>query len=159
MNGLALRCCAVLLLLCCALFRVAPAHAGPTTCSATVTTLAFGSVVPASSLTYSTATLTYTCTTTLNNPDHVAACFRIPAGPFDSANANPRNMQNLLLLLLKYQIYQDSAYTIPWGSNTGTLGTQYYVPVLVPANGTTTGTLTIYGQVLAGQTTDRKSVV
>jgi spore coat protein U-like protein len=130
-----------------------PAHAGPTTCSATVTTLAFGNVTPQSSLTYSTATLTYTCTTTQNNADYIAACFRIPAGLFDATNANPRNMQYLLINLLQYQIYQDSAHTLPWGSNSGTLGTQYYVPVMVPANGSTTGTLTLYGEVLAGQTT------
>ncbi len=153
MNSSVLRCCLVLLLLGCGLFRMVPAQAAPTTCSATVTTLAFGNVTPQSSLTYTTATLTYTCTTTSNSADFIAACFRIPAGPFDSANANPRNMQNLLLLLLQYQIYQDAAHTMPWGSISGTLGTQLYVPVMVPAHGTTIGTATLYGEVLPGQTT------
>jgi spore coat protein U-like protein len=152
-NSSLLRCCAVLLLLGCGLLRMAPVQAAPTTCSATVTTLAFGTVNPQSSLTYSTATLTYSCTTTSNNADFIAACFRIPAGPFDSANANPRNMEDVLLQLLQYQIYQDAAHTMPWGSISGTLGTQLYVPVMVPANGTTTGTATLYGEVLAGQTT------
>jgi spore coat protein U-like protein len=148
-----LRCCAVLLLLGCGLIRMEPAHAGPTTCSATVSTLAFGNVTPQSSLTYSTATLTYTCTTTSNSADYIAACFRIPVGPHDAAMANPRDMQAGAGQLLQFQIYQDSAHTIPWGSNSGTLGTQYYVPVMVPALGTTTGTLTMYGEVLDGQTT------
>ena len=154
MNSALLRCCAVLLLLGCALFRMEPAHAGPTTCTATVTTLAFGNVTPQSSLTYSTATLTYTCTTTSNSNDYIAACFQIPLGPHDAANANPRNMQAGAGQLLQYQIYQDAAHTIPWGWNNGSPApTEYYVQVMVPANGSKTGTLTLYGEVLAGQTT------
>jgi spore coat protein U-like protein len=153
MNRELLRGCAVLLLVGCALLRMEPAHAAPTTCSATVTTLAFGNVSPQSSLTYSTATLTYTCTTTSNNPDYIAACFQIPVGPYDAGAANPRNMQAGAGQLLQYQIFQDAAHTVTWGWNNGNPHAEYYVPVMVPANGSKTGTLTLYGEVLPGQTT------
>jgi spore coat protein U-like protein len=154
MNPSLLRCCAVLLLLGCGLFQMTPAHAGPTTCTATVTTLAFGNVNPQSSLTDTTATLTYTCTTTSNSNDYIAACFRIQVGPYDTANAHPRNMQAGAGQLLGYYIYQDSGHTTVWGANNGpALGKDYYLPLIVPARGSTTGTITMYGEVLGGQTT------
>jgi len=55
--------------------------------------------------------------------------------------------------LLQFQIYQDAARTVLWGSNSGTAGTQLYVQVMIPANGSASGTATLYGQVLAGQNT------
>ncbi|QDL35980.1 spore coat U domain-containing protein [Rhodoferax sediminis] len=141
-----------LLLISCGMFGAVPAHAAPFSCSATMTTLAFGTVNPLSSQTDASATLSYTCTTNDNSNHYLAACFRIGQGPSDAANANPRRMQAGAGPYLQFQIYQDAARTNPWGSNSGTLGTELYVQVLVPAKGATSGVATLYGRVLAGQT-------
>lgn len=139
-------------LLGCGAFSAVPAHAGPVTCSASMTNLAFGSVNPQSSQTDATATLNYTCTNNSNGVVNVAACFGIGVGGFDAASANPRRLQSGVGQYLQFQIYQDAALSQPWGSDSGTVGTQLYVQVQVAAKGSASGTATLYGRLLAGQT-------
>jgi len=129
------------------------ARAAPVTCTGSFTNLAFGSVTAAASQTDATATLNYTCTNSGGSVRYIAACFRIGIGPNDQASANPRQMLAAAGQYLQFQIYQDSARTTLWGSSSGTTGTQLYVQVIAPAKGSASGSATVYGRVLSGQTT------
>ena len=143
----------------CALGLVAGLAATPAVaidCNASMSALAFGNVNPLSSQTGATATLNYTCTNSANQVRSARVCFSIgePAG----GPTNPRLMHDAGAHALQFQLYQDAAYALVWGSDFfGAFSTPMEVTVTVPArasgtNGSTSGTRTMYGRVNAGQT-------
>lgn len=154
MNKSLLRLLAVLLLAVGGLLHVAPARAAGITCtSASMSAVSFGTVNPLSSLTTTTATLTYSCNNTDKNNTHSATvCFSI--GEPGGAQTNPRQMSSGGNKL-NFQLYTDGGYTQVWGSQFfGTFLTPLMVNVTLAKNGTlNNATATLYAQILGGQTT------
>lgn len=125
-----------------------PAHAA-TTCTASMTALAFGDVDPLATRT-ATATLTVTCNSlnlgVLGNVK-VRACVNIGKG------AQPRAMPTTGTgaSALSFQMYKDAAAAEVWGSRSGTapanapllIDIDYNVTLLV---GSATRTYTLYGR-------------
>lgn len=114
----------------------------------------FGSVnVLSASPTDSTSTLSYTCSHSEFFTAYSATlCFNI--GPSANTAINPRQML-AAGNTLNYQLYQDSARSMNWGSQYGALQ-PVMVNISLPAaffgTSTTSGTLTIYGRLPGGQT-------
>lgn len=124
---------------------VAPAFAAVTgvTCNATMTSISFGNVDPTSlgiglngnggSNLNTTGFLTYYCTNTNATAQTITACFSIgnPSGNVARSMNGPNSSK------LSYNIYQDAARSISWGSKyLTTWGNPLAVNVTVPANGT-----------------------
>ncbi|OOG53896.1 hypothetical protein B0E47_11905 [Rhodanobacter sp. B05] len=155
MNKSLLRFLAVLLLAVGGLLHVAPARAaGGISCtSANMSAVSFGTVNALSSLSTTTATLTYLCNNSDKNNTHSATiCFSI--GEPGGAQTNPRQMSSGTNKL-NFQLYQDPSYTQVWGS-------QYFGSFLTPLAvnltlakdaSTNNAQATLYAQVLSGQTT------
>lgn len=130
-------------------FWSTPAKAGPS-CAATVMSNAnFGSPSLLSGAAINTtATLSFSCS-------------GMPSGTFvyclslDAGSGGTSGSDRLMVAgggaILRYNLYQDAARTIPWGSRTNTaLGT---IPgVSVNGGSNPTGSQTIYAQISAGQT-------
>lgn len=156
MNQSLLRSLAILLLAVGGLLHVVPAHAasGGITCTAaSMTAVSFGTVNPLSSLTTTTATLTYLCNNTDKNNTHSATiCFSI--GEPGGAQTSPRQMSSGGNKL-NFQLYQDPGYTQVWGSEMfGTFRTPLMVNLTLTKGASTNGaSATLYAQVLNGQTT------
>ena len=145
---------ALLLLLTLALLGLAK-HAGAQsiTCSATMTNAVFGNVNPLSSQTDTTATLNYTCTNSATASRSATVCFNIGDGVQGGGASNPRRMQDGAGDPLLFQLYQDSTRTTVWGSTFFGVNTPVMVNMTIAARGTRTGSATMYGRVLSGQTT------
>lgn len=120
-------------------------------CSPTMSALTFGTVDPLSSLTNVNATLTFNCTNSNNNSRAATLCFSI--GEPGGAQTNPRRMSSGANFL-NFQLYQDPAYSTVWGSSFFGPNTPLQVNVTVPGKSSisTPGSATMYGRVLAGQT-------
>lgn len=128
------------------LLAVAPVHAQnfQVTCSVnSISDLAFGAVDPTSSLTNTTATISYAC----NNPNHQfyngVVCFSITDGLQNRQMQGGTNTLN-------FGVFSDTNHTVYWGINANALT----VPVSIPNDSPNwTSTATLYGQVANGQTT------
>ncbi len=113
-------------------------------CTITAGALAFGAYDPivanASTPLPGTATLTVACTS--GSPATVTLDQGLnPAG--GSTNAAPLRQMATGGNFLSYSLFQDNAYSVPWGNTAGT-GAAY--------TGTgASGSITVYGQVAAGQ--------
>jgi len=129
------------------------AHAQSITCSATMTNAVFGNVNPLSSQTDTTATLNYTCTNGATLSRSATVCFSIGDGVQGGGNANPRRMQNGAGNPLLFQLFQDASRSTVWGSTFFGVVTPVMVNMTIAGRGTRTGTATMYGRVLTGQTT------
>lgn len=153
MNHTLLRCCAALLLIGFGLFWHKPAHATISCTNTAMSSLAFGSVDPQSSQTDSTANLTYRCSNNDNKTTYSATiCFSI--GEPGGGPTNPRQMSDGAGDKLNFQMYQDSARSIVWGSQFfGASLTPLVVNITLGPNASTNGTANLYGRVLAGQPT------
>jgi len=124
-------------------------------CSITATpNTNFGSVnVLSASPTDSTATLSYTC----SHSDFFTAysatlCFNI--GPSLNSAINPRQMR-AAGNTLNYQLYQDSARSMLWGSQYGTwqpVMMNISLPAAFFGTSSTSGTMTVYGRIPGNQT-------
>lgn len=153
MNARLLHCFAILLLLGLGLLRAAPAQAaGGITCtSASMTSASFGTVNPLSSLTATTATLSYTCNNTDTKNTHSAkVCFSI--GEPGGNQTNPRLLKSGSNSV-QFQLYQDASYSTVWGSQFFGSPTPLQVNLTLAKNASTSGSATLYAQVLGGQTT------
>lgn len=128
-----------------------------TVCSATMTDLNFGAVVPGGAAVNATATLNYSCTYSgglLGGlfGDYVRLCFSIGTGSGGSGYS-PRTMTSGAGDTMDFQLYSDAARTVVWGGN----GSGFGVPsttmqfTILSSGQTQNGTLTLYGQVPAGQ--------
>ncbi|MBB4223848.1 Csu type fimbrial protein [Variovorax guangxiensis] len=126
-------------------------------CTASMTAMAFGPVdLVAGTATPANATLSYTCTKSGNNntTEYARVCFNIGDGNEGLTNFNPRVMKNTAGDSLKFQLYQGTSSTI-WGSNgNAAVPNPFTINIAIPARSTTTsGTATMRGELLAGQST------
>lgn len=126
-------------------------------CTASMTAVAFGAVdLVAGTATPANATLSYTCTKSGNNntTEYARVCFNIGDGNEGLTNFNPRVMKNTAGDSLKFQLYQGTSNTI-WGSNgNAAVPNPFTINIAIPARSTTTsGTATMRGELLAGQST------
>ena len=132
--------------------RTAPAQS--ISCSATMTNVAFGNVNPLSSQTDANATLNYTCTNaSLLTTRFATVCFSIGDGAQGAGNSNPRLMQDGAGDDLFFQLFQNAAHTTVWGSSFFGVNTPVQVNITVPARGSVSGSATMFGRVVGGQTT------
>jgi spore coat protein U-like protein len=131
---------------------VTVAHAQNIDCSATMTNVSFGNVNPLSSQTDANATLNYTCTNSANQTRYATVCFSIGDGAQGQGNANPRLMQDAAGDDLFFQLFQNAAHTTVWGSSFFGVNTPVMVNVTIARRGSTQGSATMYGRVVAGQT-------
>jgi spore coat protein U-like protein len=136
----------------------ATAARATTTCSATLTDLAFGNVAPGGAAVNASATLNYRCTYNGGLLGglygvYVRMCFSIGTGA-QSAGYDPRRMTSAPGDTMAFQIYRNSARTQIWGSvdNPSYLPFQQDLSFTILANGETrTGSIPVYGQVPAAQ--------
>ncbi len=148
------RCFAALLLIGLGLFWAVPTHATNITCTTSMGALSFGTVSPLLSQTSASAQLTYTCSNSSSTTYSAALCFSI--GEPGGNQTNPRQMKRSTSNnYLNFQLYQDPAYSIVWGSAYFGSNTPLMVKVTVTKGAPVSGSATLYGQVLAGQTTAR----
>ena len=131
------------------------AHAQSITCSATMTNVAFGNVNPLSSQTDANATLNYTCPNSANSTRFATVCFSIGDGAQGAGNSNPRLMQDGAGDDLFFQLFQNAAHTTVWGSSFFGVNTPVQVNITVAAHSSVSGSATMYGRVVGGQTTAR----
>ena len=117
-------------------------------CSVTVTGLAFGdltSALLANQASTTTGTISFNCTGFTANST-ATVCLSL-----DTYNGSNTRSMTSGANTLNYQIYQDSSYTTRWGDR----GDGFVVTVHVSTNssGAASGSVTMYAQVLTGQTT------
>jgi len=141
------------LLLLASIALVSLARAQNIDCSATMTNVSFGSVNPLSSQTDANATMNYTCTNNGNSTRSATVCFSIGDGAQGAGNSNPRLMQDTAGDDLFFQLWQNSAHTTVWGSTFFGVNTPVMINVTLTRGSTTQGSATMYGRVVAGQTT------
>jgi len=133
------------------LLFVAPASAQNISCSSvSMTNLTFASVNPLSSLTTANATLNYTCTNSKNSTQSATLCFSI--GEPGGGLTNPRQMKDSAGDVLQFQLYQNANHTTVWGSSFFGSITPLMVNITLGNKATSSGSATMYGQVLNGQT-------
>lgn len=121
-------------------------------CSITMSPLSFGNINILTASAIATATLNYSCTNTAPQPVHVNFCANIGNGG-SGLQGSKRLMSGLSSSTLQFQLYIDSARTQVWGSMLSSVNrTPYNAIFVVPGkNGTTSGSATLYGQVIAAQ--------
>lgn len=134
---------------------VSPHARAATTCTATMTDLSFGTVVPGGAAVNATATLNYSCTYSglLSSlfGDYIRLCFSIGTGSTGSGY-NPRTMTSDAGDTMAFQIYSDSGSTVWGGTGSAYTVPQATVQFTVLSNGAAQGgSLTVYGQVPMGQ--------
>ncbi len=150
-----LQTCAALILIGTLFLLPLHARAQNVNCSVTsMSNVAFGGVNPASSQTDTTATLSYSCTNTTSQQRSARMCISI--GEPNGGASYPRQMSSGTNVL-QFQLYQDAARSIIWGSdgwpgNPGGGWTSNAATITLAANQTKTGTMTMYGRVIGGQT-------
>lgn len=148
-----------LMLLAIAALMATPRAEATTTCSITsITNLAFGPVDPTGTAVTTTATLNYSCTYSgvLGSlyGTYISAC--VSLGADDLGNFAPRTIIDGTNDRMQYQAYKDASFTSIWGRvNNATYTPQTFARQIgILSNGATiTGSLTIYGQVPALQST------
>ncbi|MHC8397934.1 Csu type fimbrial protein [Pseudomonas sp. MDT1-17] len=120
-------------------------------CSIAMSPLSFGNINVLTASAVATATLSYSCTNTNPQPVHVNFCANIGNGGSGLQGSN-RLMSGPSSSTLQFQLYRDSARTQLWGSMLSSVNpTPYNAIFVVSGNGTTSGSATLYGQVIAAQ--------
>ncbi|MBB3227923.1 spore coat protein U-like protein [Luteibacter sp. Sphag1AF] len=144
--------CTLLLLLAALCF--APGAQATTTCKVnSVTAVAFGPVQPTSGNITTMATLTYSCSYTGGVIGALSGAFVrmcVSLGPGANNLYNPRTMLDSSGDAMTFNIYKDSGHSQIWGSSadTGTTPNNFTTQFGILSTGTsTTGTITLYGQV------------
>ncbi|HHT8994860.1 TPA: spore coat U domain-containing protein [Burkholderia cenocepacia] len=124
-----------------------PRHAHAESCTATASTVSFGSVSPISrAAVAATGTVNVTCTwTAVTLTPNVLVCLNL-------GGTSPRSLVNGSNAM-QYDLYLDATHSVAWGSiYSGT--TPASVTLVKPALGTSaSATVTIYGQITANQPT------
>ncbi|AXF20183.1 hypothetical protein CUJ89_06480 [Burkholderia pyrrocinia] len=138
---------ALLLLVAFAAWCGVPRHAQAESCTATASTVSFGSVSPISRASVAaTGTVSVTCTwSAITLTPNVLVCLNL-------GGTSPRSLVNGSSTM-HYDLYLDAAHSVAWGSvYSGT--TPASVTLVKPALGTSaTATVTVYGQITANQPT------
>jgi spore coat protein U-like protein len=133
---------------------LAATPAAAQSCNFSISNLDFGTINLAANTTFTTtATYSASCTGTANTT--VRTCPNIDAGSGGTSNGSPRLMLNGASQL-NFNLYQDGAYTSVWGSNLWAYAGSYPSPTLdvaLNSSGSGSGSLTVYGQIWAGQPT------
>lgn len=128
-----------------------PAQAN-VTCSLSTSALAFGNYDITNPVRHtSQSSLQVNCTNSGSSPATVSLSIAIGAGQ-NATHPNQRALRRQTgsgTWLLSYQLYQDSALSLPWGDTPGT-NTQS-VSLSVPANQSRSVTLGLYASAPAGQ--------
>lgn len=133
------------------------AHA-TTTCSATMTNMSFGTVVPSGGAVNVTATISWTCTYTAGllgslYGDFIQMCFSAGSGSA-SASLNPRKMAEAGSgELMSYDMYRDAGRSSVWGTASAAQISTTTSFTILGVGTSQNGTTTVYGQVPTGQTT------
>ncbi|WP_027784041.1 MULTISPECIES: spore coat U domain-containing protein [Burkholderia] len=137
----------LLLVVACVAWCGMPRHAQAETCTATASTVNFGSVSPISRASVAaTGTVSITCTwSAITLTPNVLVCLSL-------GGTSPRSLVNGTNAM-QYDLYLDAAHSVAWGSiYSGT--TPASVTLVKPALGTSaSATVTIYGQITANQPT------
>ncbi|MBS0583174.1 MAG: spore coat U domain-containing protein [Proteobacteria bacterium] len=136
------------------LFAPVLARAQNVTCTMSSTGVAFSGVDPLSSRTDVNGTVSYSCKNSAGSQRSARVCISI--GESGGGSTNPRLMSGSGGTL-QFQLFEDSARTQVWGSDVWggnpTMGwSSNAFTLTLAANQTLTGSLTMYGRVLAGQT-------
>lgn len=128
-----------------------PGLAYAQTCSFSVTNVNFGTVnLLGGGAVDTTATLNVNCSNTLNLSLFLRVCPNINAGSGGSSGGLRTMLSGTNSLT--YQLYSDTARTVPWGSVTSTaLGSPPPIDMTLLPLTNTTATRTIYGRILSGQ--------
>jgi spore coat protein U-like protein len=133
---------------------LAAAPARAQSCNFSISGLDFGSINLASNAPFtSTATYSANCTGTANTT--VRTCPNLDTGSGGSTTGNPRFLLNGGTLL-NYNLYQDGSYAAVWGSNLWGFAGSYPSPtvdVALNSSGSGSASMTLYGQIWAGQQT------
>jgi spore coat protein U-like protein len=131
------------------LFILAPTAAKAASCTFSVTNVNFGNVdVLSGSPVDTTATLNINCTNVVTG--FVRVCPNLNAGS-EGATGGIRHMRNASTVLY-YNLYQDAARSIPWGSaETPSLGSPPTFDFTTTLGGSVSATRTIYARVLGNQ--------
>lgn len=139
------------------MFAPQRAHAA-TTCSATMTNLSFGAVVPSGGAVSATATISWSCTYTggvlgFLYGDYVQMCFGAGSGSA-STSTNPRKMvESGSGETMSYDLFKEVGHSNVWASSPTSAQIPAQVNFSILASPITrTGTVTVYGQVPTGQT-------
>lgn len=147
------RRCFTLALAGIALSAALPTTAQDISCTASMTDVVFGTVNPLSSQTSANATLNYACNNSANSTRSATVCFSIGDGAQGAGQTNPRQMQDGAGDVLKFQLYQNASHSTVWGSTFfGVFATPLQVNMTIGRRGSTSGSATLYGQVVNGQT-------
>ncbi|WP_176046962.1 spore coat U domain-containing protein [Burkholderia sp. BCC1644] len=137
----------LLLVLALAVWCGVPRHAQAESCTATASTVSFGSVSPISRASVAaTGTVSITCTwSAITLTPNVLVCLNL-------GGTSPRSLVNGTNSM-QYDLYLDAAHSVAWGSvYSGT--TPASVTLVKPALGTSaSATVTIYGQITSNQPT------
>jgi len=146
----------ILVLLPMLLLPLQKAHA-TTTCSATMTNMSFGAVVPSGGAVNVTATISWSCTYTAGllgslYGDYVQMCFSAGSGSA-SALLNPRKMAEAGSgELMSYEMYRDAGRSSVWGTASAAQISVITSFTILGVGTSKSGTTTVYGQVPTGQT-------
>lgn len=124
------------------------ALAGPN-CTPSATNLAFGDVTSAilsNQPADTSGTISFSCTGAAAN-----STFRVCLNLGWFASGGVRQMNDTAFHTLNFQIYSDSAHTQIWGGNGQAWGAPVPVDVTANASGNASGSATMYGRILTGQ--------
>lgn len=129
-----------------------------TSCSATMTDLSFGPVVPSGGAVSATATISWSCTYTGGvlgalYGNYVQMCFGAGSGSA-STSTNPRKMAEAVSgENMSYDMFKEVGHSNIWASTPTSAQISAQVSFSILSSPITrTGTVTIYGQVPTGQT-------
>ncbi len=127
------------------------------TCTASMPDLNFGTVNPLFGATYATTTLNYTCSNSSRSTHSATVCFSL--GNYDHHHGHHNYDEQREMSAgrgddLEYQLYQNPAHSIIWGSTSGPGSAQpLMVNMTIPAHGSISGSATLYGEIPGGQRT------
>lgn len=150
MNRTLARACALLLLLVAGCLWMRPAHAA-ITCTASMTNLVFTVDPLTGQATSSPATLSYTCTNSVNSARSATVCASI--GEPGGGQTSPRLMSDGAGNTLRFDLFQDPGYGLIWGSQFFGSNTPYKLPLTFSGRGSQSGSVTLYGRVEGNQFT------
>lgn len=142
--------CALLLLMLTGGLWMRPAQAA-ISCSASMSNLTFTVDPLTGQATGSTATFRYSCTNASNSTRSAMVCASI--GEPNGGQTNPRLMSDSAGDTLRFDLFQDAAYSQIWGSQFFGSLTPYHIPITLTRFQTRSGSATLHGRVEGNQFT------
>lgn len=137
------------LLAACLVWLMVPSPAAAQTCTASATTLAFGTINTVYNRTYdTTSTVTVTCSGTATT--QIRLCPYIASGSGGASANGPRQMSSGVNKL-NFDIYTDQNHSQRWANDQAT-GANPETLITTAASGPASTIITLYGQIAAAQT-------